>query len=52
VRVEAIQACIDYAKQKDSTYGVLYASRVGELLYHKMGFKITEALREYFFDPL
>lgn len=47
--VAMTQACLDYAKNKNFSKAVLYASSMGKPLYESVGFKITQILREYYY---
>jgi ribosomal protein S18 acetylase RimI-like enzyme len=45
----AAQACLEIAKNNNVSHAVLYASPMGLPLYKKMGFKVSQILKEYFF---
>ncbi len=45
----AVQACLEVAKDHNLSYVVLYTSSMGQPLYEKMGFKVSQILKEYFF---
>ena len=45
----AVHACVALALDQRLNYAVLYASELGQLLYKKSGFKVTQMLHEYNF---
>ena len=45
----AVHACVALALDQQLNYAVLYASELGQLLYQKLGFKVTQMLHEYNF---
>lgn len=42
------QACIEEAKKINIPYAGVYASKLGKLLYEKMGFQTVQILKKYF----
>lgn len=45
----AVHACLNIAKSHDLKYAVLYASNMGEKLYHATGFKVVQYFYEFNF---